>query len=307
MTDPSTGHQVDPAIYRTLLESTRAIPWQIDWKSARFSYIGPQIESLLGWTAGSWQSANDWAERMHPEDRARVVDYCMAQSANGIDHEADYRALTADGRYVWIRDVVHVVRDAQGEVESLVGFMFDISERKENEQRIQQLQQKLIAFSYHDGLTGIGNRRSFDERLDEAWQKADATQRPLSLVLGDIDDFKDYNDHHGHLQGDECLKRIAACLEMLVRPGELLARYGGEEFALLLPDVDQATAVGVAERCRKAVMALDIRHADGRPVSMSFGVSTRSLGDDKSLEDFINAADRRLYAAKQAGRNRVMA
>lgn len=122
--------ETDSAVYKTLLESTKAIPWKIDWSTMKFAYIGPQIESLLGWTPSSWQSVEDWAERMHPDDRESVVNFCVSQSKAGTDHEPDYRALTKDGDYVWIRDVVHVVRNKEGEVDSLVGFMFDISERK---------------------------------------------------------------------------------------------------------------------------------------------------------------------------------
>ena len=121
--------QDDSTVYKTLLESTKAIPWKIDWATMQFAYIGPQIETLLGWAPDSWKTANDWAERMHPEDRQWVVDFCVSQSKSGIDHEADYRALTKDGHYVWIRDVVHVVRKENGEVEALIGLMFDISER----------------------------------------------------------------------------------------------------------------------------------------------------------------------------------
>ncbi len=122
-----TEAPVDEAFYKTLLESTKAIPWRIDWATMEFSYIGPQIEELLGWAQDSWVSVNDWADRMHPEDREKTVSYCVSQSESGLDHEADYRALTRDGGYAWIRDVVHVVRKDNGEVDSLVGFMFDIS------------------------------------------------------------------------------------------------------------------------------------------------------------------------------------
>ena len=123
----------DLAVYKTLLESTRAIPWKIDWKTMTFAYIGPQIESLLGWSQASWVSAEDWAARIYADDRDRVVEFCISQSQNGVDHEADYRALTAAGDYVWIRDVV---RDDNGEVDALIGFMFDISERKKTEEQL---------------------------------------------------------------------------------------------------------------------------------------------------------------------------
>jgi|GEM_PF-3561596 len=137
MTDMAAEMEADGAVYKTLLESTKAIPWKLDWGSMSFSYIGPQIESLLGWAPSSWLSVEDWAARMHPDDRECVVNYCVAQSQQGIDHEADYRALTKDGGYVWIRDVVHVIRKDDGEVEALVGFMFDISERKALEQSLE--------------------------------------------------------------------------------------------------------------------------------------------------------------------------
>ena len=89
--DIATILEADSAVYKTLLESTKAIPWKIDWKTMRFDYIGPQIENLLGWSPASWQTAQDWAQRMHADD-AWVVGYCVEQSKAGVDHEADYRA-----------------------------------------------------------------------------------------------------------------------------------------------------------------------------------------------------------------------
>ncbi|HWW68599.1 MAG TPA: diguanylate cyclase, partial [Duganella sp.] len=221
----------DAGVHRTLLESTRAIPWRIDWATMRFTYIGPQIEALLGWKQSSWLSVNDWADRIHEEDRGKTVDFCVAQSQSGIDHEADYRALTSDGDYVWIRDVVHVVRRADGGVEALVGFMFDITERKQAEDKILQLQRELEVLSYRDSLTGVANRRMFDTLYPVEWAKARATGEPLSVVVIDIDYFKQYNDHYGHIQGDECLKRVAKALAVVAtRSRDFFARYGGEEF-----------------------------------------------------------------------------
>src|SRR4051812_14612033 len=210
--DSTATAATDPGVYRTLLESTRAIPWRIDWATMAFTYIGPQIEALLGWKQSSWLSVNDWAERIHIDDRQKTVDFCVSQSQAGVDHEADYRALTADGDYVWIRDVVHVVRDEQGNVTSLVGFMFDITERKKTEERLLSLQKELEDFSFRDGLTGVANRRKFDAVLDKEWDDARRNTQPLSLILFDVDFFKRYNDHHGHVEGDSCLQRIAQAL-----------------------------------------------------------------------------------------------
>ena len=141
----------DEGKYKTLLESTKAIPWKIDWETKQFSYIGPQIEELLGWPQQSWLNANDWIERIHSDDRERTANFCISQSIDGTDHEADYRALKADGSFVWIRDVVHVIRK-NGVTTELVGFMFDISERKRMEDELLSLNRKLEALSLQDGL-----------------------------------------------------------------------------------------------------------------------------------------------------------
>lgn len=309
MTDPTDDLNADNGVYKTLLESTKAIPWKIDWKTMRFAYIGPQIEALLGWSPASWESAEDWAARMHPDDREWVVNFCVSQSKDGCDHEADYRALTQDGRYVWIRDVVHVVRNAAGEVDCLVGFMFDISERKETEQKLIVLQKELEALSFKDGLTGVANRRMFDSVLETEWTNARRNSQPLSLVLIDIDYFKQYNDHYGHIQGDDCLKRVGQALgSAATRARDLVARFGGEEFALVLPETDMAAALKVAERCRSLIFKQQIPHATSpvsRILTASLGVGTIIPGHQDQPLAFIEAVDRQLYQAKQAGRNRV--
>jgi diguanylate cyclase (GGDEF)-like protein/PAS domain S-box-containing protein len=302
-----TTHEV----YKALLESTKAIPWKIDWKSMTFAYIGPQIEKLLGWSPSSWISVEDWAQRMHPEDRDAVVAFCVSQSQAGTDHEADYRALTASGEYVWIRDVVHVLRNAEGEVEALVGFMFDISERKKTEEQLLSLQKQLEEYSYKDGLTGVANRRMFDRVLASEWPSAQRSGQPLSLVLLDIDCFKQYNDHYGHIQGDDCLKSVGQILQgALSRPRDFVARFGGEEFVLILPETDLEAAVQVAERCRRRVREQCIPHeksAVATLLTISLGVGSLIPTLDDTPLPFIEAVDRLLYQAKQNGRNRLEA
>jgi diguanylate cyclase (GGDEF)-like protein/PAS domain S-box-containing protein len=302
-------HASDSTVYKKLLESTKAIPWRIDWSTMQFSYIGPQIEALLGWTPESWVSAKDWSDRMHPDERQWVVDFCVSQSKAGVDHEADYRALNKDGTYVWIRDVVHVVRNPDGTVESLVGFMFDISERKRIEERVMGLQRELEDLSFRDGLTGVANRRRFDAVLETEWKSAQRTGLPVSMIMFDIDFFKQYNDHYGHVGGDDCLKRVAQTLKTsATRPRDCLARYGGEEFALVLPETDEAGASHVAVRCREALAAERIPHEKSTAastVTVSIGVGTTVPMDDQPVR-FIEEVDRCLYRAKQGGRNCVV-
>ena len=307
MTDLINNVPTENDVYKTLLESTKAIPWKLDWASMQFTYIGPQIEALLGWEPSSWKSVEDWAARMHEDERQWVVDFCVSQSKSGIDHEADYRALTKDGNYVWIRDVVHVVRKENGEVESLIGFMFDISERKKTEQELIKLQKELEELSFKDGLTGVANRRMFDSVIETEWLKARQNKQPLSLIIIDIDFFKEYNDFYGHLQGDDCLKQVAETLNNVkARSRDFFGRFGGEEFIMLLPEADENAAWSIAERCRQALFKKQIPHEQSKVsqlLTISLGVSTMIPSHDDEHNELISRADKQLYQAKHKGRN----
>lgn len=245
---------------------------------------------------------------MHPDDRDYVVDFCVSQSRAGVDHEADYRALTHTGEYVWIRDVVHVVRK-DGDVEALVGFMFDISERKKTEEHLQRLQKQLEEYSFQDGLTGIANRRMFDTVLEREWGNAQRTGLPMSLIILDIDYFKQYNDHYGHIKGDECLRQVAQTLSLAAnRPRDFIARMGGEEFVWLLPETDSESARLVANKCLHLIRQQQITHetsAVSTLLSLSLGVATTVASSTDTALAFIERADRLLYQAKRNGRMRA--
>jgi len=160
----------------------------------------------------------------------------------------------------------------------------------------------LRELAFVDGLTGVHNRRHFDERFIAEARRAQRSRSALAVVLADVDHFKRYNDALGHLAGDDCLRRVAAGLRAcLRRPTDLLARYGGEEFVCLLPDTDLAGAIGVAQLMEDTVRALNVPHpgVEG-PVTISLGVSAGS-----QAQGLVEGADRALYLAKAAGRGRV--
>jgi diguanylate cyclase (GGDEF)-like protein len=162
--------------------------------------------------------------------------------------------------------------------------------------------------AHTDGLTGVANRRRFDEVLGETWRNAQERSEPLALIIMDIDHFKLFNDHHGHKGGDDCLKLVAAAARRQTRNGDLFARYGGEEFAVILPGTRRDEVCIIAERMRLAVEGMSLKHAglgDNAFVTASFGAASMVPAPGQGSIGLIEAADSSLYVAKRGGRNRV--
>ncbi|MDS3861511.1 PAS domain S-box protein [Thermosynechococcaceae cyanobacterium BACA0444] len=173
---------------------------------------------------------------------------------------------------------------------------------------LQAANQELEYLARYDGLTQVANRRHFDEYLNQEWGRMNREQQPLAVIICDIDFFKAYNDHYGHIAGDSCLQKVALALQKTVnRAGDLVARYGGEEFALILPNTNLAGALAVADRIQLGIRQLNLPHhhsAIAQTVTLSLGITAHIPDPDSSLQALVAQADHALYAAKQTGRNR---
>ena len=177
---------------------------------------------------------------------------------------------------------------------------------EEQTAELQHAVKQLEALSNEDDLTGIANRRFFERRLADEWNRARRHEQPLALVLLDLDHFKDLNDRRGHPAGDDCLRRVGAFLsETIRRSGEVVARYGGEEFAILLPATDPDRAIRVAETLREGIERMAVPYGNGKRVTASCGVAAVTPVAGAVPEHLVASADRALYAAKHSGRNCV--
>lgn len=190
--------------------------------------------------------------------------------------------------------------DDKGELAAVVQTLRDMTEEKMAQIALEQL-------ATRDGLTGLANRRCFDDTLRAEWARALRQHQPLSLLMVDVDNFKAFNDTNGHLGGDECLKRIAGAVASEMRANDLVARYGGEEFAVILPNQSLKGAAIVAERIRARVEQLQVPHGRdaGKHVTVSIGAATAIGALDAEPSALVATADAALYRAKHMGRNRI--
>ncbi len=251
-----------------------------------------------------------------PEDLERAQSNIRLMYQGGSQRPNEYRGIRQNQSIFDIEVNSGFIRNASGQPTKMVFIVRDITERKATEQKIQELVQQLEIEkntaqlnSMTDSLTGLANRRYFDEALRTEFHRLKRSGCTLSLIMLDIDHFKKFNDSYGHLAGDDCLRRIGATLKAIVgRVPDVVARYGGEEFVVILPETEDNGAATLAERIRKAIEMLAIPHAasdTGGYVTVSLGVVTVYTTGLASPEQVVALADEALYCAKHGGRNRI--
>jgi diguanylate cyclase (GGDEF)-like protein/PAS domain S-box-containing protein len=295
------------ARFRLLAETSRDIIVLSDLDGQRH-YISPAVTEVLGWQP-SELLGNAGAEAIHPDDIPevnRLFEDCLQGKPPRV---LPYRVKAKDGEYCWLETNPRLYLDPHtGEPAGFVHIARDITERRLAEEELKRAFLLLEKLASVDGLTGIANRRRFDEILDLEWRRSIREQTELSLLLLDVDDFKLYNDLNGHLSGDDCLRLIADTMQQVVtRAADLLARYGGEEFAVILPNTSRSGAI---EMCRQILGELtrrQIPHSGSTHgiVTVSIGCATKTPDEKLDLTALLQAADAALYRAKALGRNRA--
>jgi diguanylate cyclase (GGDEF)-like protein/PAS domain S-box-containing protein len=283
----------------------------IIWNRALERMTGVAASTVLGtrlhWTGFYQQQRQCLADLVLEGTRSRVselyeTDHSMACPSGALSAENWCVFPIGGGRRYLAIDAGPIYAD-DGTLIAVVETLRDITVQKEAQSALELL-------ANQDGLTGIANRRALDRRLDDEWQLTDGADRAISMLMIDIDHFKIYNDHFGHQCGDDCLKRIAGIIVEETRSDiDMVARYGGEEFAVVLPQARIESAIAVARRILKATDDAAIPHPEAFPldrVTLSIGAASRDRWMTTPA-DLIAAADASLYAAKERGRNLIVA
>jgi diguanylate cyclase (GGDEF)-like protein len=244
-----------------------------------------------------------------PLSRAGIIDVGRQSGAKLAKESSDHPVPNPE---LELEELLKINRSLENRIDERTRELRQLSEALQAESsRLRQTNERLEQLSYEDALTGLANRRYFDQTLAREFQRLRRQQAQCSLIMVDVDHFKAFNDSAGHVAGDECLRRIGAVLHSVcMRTSDLAARYGGEEFAVILPGTSGAEASVLAERIRLAIAALQITHPDplvAQYVTVSLGVATAFVAELTSTVALVSLADEQLYNAKAAGRNQVMA
>lgn len=264
----------------------------------------PRWAEMLGYSHDEIRhTTQQWSDFVHPDDRAAawqsIRDVIEGRSPS---HKLEYRMLHKDGSIRWVLDQAKVMqRDVAGKPVRMSGTHSDITERK-------RLEAELTRQARTDYLTGISSRGYFLEQAEQELASALRYGNPLTMLMMDIDFFKQVNDIHGHRAGDAVLKKLADVCRETLREADIIGRLGGEEFAILLPQTDKGSAVEAAERLKEALGTAQVPLDGGKPLSFTVSIGAAALtGGDDSVDALLNRADQALYRAKESGRNRVCA
>jgi diguanylate cyclase (GGDEF)-like protein/PAS domain S-box-containing protein len=275
--------------------------------SGHRSYVSSAGEGL-GWKPEELLTQGG-TEMIHPDDQQRAQAIFRELKSGRESAMIECRVQKPNGEYIWVEASLRVVHDAESGLPSgILNVVRDVSERKKAEQKLQEAYNTVEALAITDALTGLANRRRFDQYLTIEWRRSMRDRQPLSLLMLDVDRFKAYNDTYGHQRGDSCLKQIAeSCMDVVSRPGDLVARFGGEEFVVILTNTESEGAMHVANDICEALRSRKLPHSGNQPgiVTISAGCATLIPRFGKHAPDLIEMADRALYRAKHNGRNQV--
>jgi diguanylate cyclase (GGDEF)-like protein/PAS domain S-box-containing protein len=297
------------SLHKLMTENSRDVIIIADFEGRR-SFVSSAGANWGGWTGEELLNLHTLA-LVHPDDRSRMAKTILDLRSGKNDALAECRVRTREGNFVWVETSLRTIRDpVTGVPTGILNNMREITQRKLAEQQLAEAYHAVKAMAVTDALTGLANRRQFDQTLTIEWRRGMRERKPLSLLLIDADLFKEYNDAYGHLRGDNCLKQVAEAIRNVVlRPGDLVARFGGEEFAVILPNTPAPGAFQLAQDICAVLSNHRIPHS-GNPV----GIVTVSAGSATLVPRFgqpaaalVDCADQALYQAKRSGRNRVCA
>lgn len=281
--------------YRLILDSTPIMIWRANltkecdyFNKTWLEFTGRTYEQEYGF---------GWAEGVHPDDFDRCVEIYTTNFDKQEPFVMDYRLKRADSQYRWINDIGTPIYDDNKNFVGYIGSCIDITEKIEGILLKEMAQNDILCQTY--------NRQYSLKLLEDIFKTSKENNTKLSILMMDIDDFKDINDSYGHLTGDKVLSNIGQLVKGEIRNNDIIGRYGGDEFIIGLSDASTQTAEAIANRISKAIASYKIPLSNSKTLSFTVSIGGTTMNDETSLDQFINKADKKLYEAKRNGKNIV--
>lgn len=293
------------ALHKLVTENSRDVIVIADFEGNR-SFVSGAIANWGGWSREDLLRFKSF-DLAHPDDRPKIAATILELRAGKDGALVECRVRTREGRYLWVEASLRTIRDpVTGLPKGILNAVREITQRKLAEQELADAYHAVETLAITDALTGLANRHSFDQCINNEWRRCMRERKPLSLLLVDADLFKSYNDSYGHLRGDSCLKQIAeAAQDVIARPGDLVARFGGDEFAVILPNTAADGALQIARDICAMTRNRQLPHSANTAgiVTVSVGCATLVPQFGHHAASLIDCADKALYQAKRCGHN----
>jgi diguanylate cyclase (GGDEF)-like protein/PAS domain S-box-containing protein len=296
---------------RFLMENMGDILWTMGL-DLNTTYVSPSVFRVLGYTPEErYQSKVEDQVTAESLERARqrLLEELALEGQPGADPD---RSVTIEMEYyhkngstVWLENVLRAIRDADDRIIALQGVSRVVTKRREMEEALRETVKRLEELSITDGLSGLYNQRHFYETLGKEMTRAQRYGRPLSLIMIDIDNFKNFNDAYGHMEGDRVIERLGATIRRCSRRPDVACRYGGEEFVVLLPETTAEQAHIMAERMRVEFRAHPFRPRPGETVHKTISIGIAQCENKEDPRSFLNRADTHMYEAKRGGKDQI--
>lgn len=281
--------------YRIILDSSPNMIWRPNltkecdyFNKTWLDFTGRTFEQEYGY---------GWADGVHPEDYERCVEIYVTNFDKQQPFEMDYRLKRADGQYRWINDRGTPSYDDKNNFVGFIGSCMDITEKVEGQLLIEMAQTDVLCKTY--------NRQYSLKLLEEIFRESKLNKTKLSLLMMDIDDFKNINYQYGHLTGDKVLSQIGQIVKKEIRSKDIIGRYGGDEFIIGITDSSTMTAEAIANRISKAAASYKIPLSNNKTLTFTLSIGGTTLKNEATLDQLINNADKKLYESKKNGKNTV--
>jgi len=288
--------------YRNLLDNIRDVVYTTDSRGV-VTYVNAAVERIAGYksTEVIGRSFTDFVYEKDRDDRLQH----FLRALSGEGNQTEYRYVTKSGDIRWVVTTGFVYTAEDGTVEGIQGVLTDITHLKKMQQELEERKRRYARLSITDNVTGLYNSRHFDDQLEEEMGRCRRYGHPLSLLMVDIDDFKSYNDTHGHIEGNRVLKELGTIMGTAVRSVDSVYRYGGDEFTVILPEATGEQAMVVARRIMDTVRESEVFALPerGTHLSISIGVAQSIPTEEKA--EFIKRADMNMYDAKAQGKHGI--